>query len=141
MQSLHIAEKTHFSDHSKILLSWTGSSSVSRAPTSQGTQARQQIVADGPKGWCFVGSLTEDAKLKFAERVALDSRMKEAEAICCTSHFSQEDSEKALRLLWSGDPCEIWHFIPQLMGRGGSECECAPEEIFFTLLRCWQTAE
>ena len=91
LQSLHVSEKTHFSDHNKLLLSWTGSSSVSRAPTSQDTQARQQIVADGPKGWCFVGSLNEDAKLKFAERVASDSRLKEVEAICCKGNFRQED--------------------------------------------------
>ena len=79
LQSLHIAEKTHFSDHNKLVLSWTGSSSMPRAPTSQETKARQRIVEDGPRGWCFVGSLTEDAKLKFAERVALDSRLKEVE--------------------------------------------------------------
>ena len=72
-----------------------------RAPTTQETQARQRIVEDGPKGWCFVGSLTEDAKLKFAERVALDSRLKEVEAICSRGHFRQEDSEQALRLLHS----------------------------------------
>ena len=50
LQSLHIAEKTHFSDHNKLLLSWMGSSSASRAPTVQDAQARKQIVADGPKG-------------------------------------------------------------------------------------------
>ena len=32
LQSLHIAEKTHFSKHNKLMLSWTRSSSVSRAP-------------------------------------------------------------------------------------------------------------
>ena len=77
LQSLHIDEKTHFSDHNKLSLLWTGSSSVSRTPTPHDTQVRQQPGADGPKGWCFIGSLTEDARLKVADRVALDSRFKE----------------------------------------------------------------
>ena len=98
---IHIDKKTHLSDHNKLLLSWTGSSLVSRTPTPHDTQVRQQPGADGPKGWCFVGSLTEDAKLKFAERVTLDYRLKEVEAICCKGHFRQEDSEQALRLLHS----------------------------------------
>ena len=41
----------------------------------------------------------------------------------------QETWRNKWREFWSGDPREIWHFIRQLMGRGGSECECHPEEI------------
>ena len=41
----------------------------------------------------------------------------------------QEAWRNSWREFWSGDPREIWHFIRQLMGRGGSECECPPEEI------------
>ena len=35
----------------------------------------------------------------------------------------------AWREFWSSDPREVWHFIHQLMGKSGSECECAPDEI------------
>ena len=41
----------------------------------------------------------------------------------------KETWRNAWREFWSSDPREIWHFIYQLMGKSGSECECAPDEI------------
>ena len=41
----------------------------------------------------------------------------------------QEAWRNKWREFWSGDPREIWHLIRQLTCKGGSGCECAPEEI------------
>ena len=41
----------------------------------------------------------------------------------------QEVWRNRWREFWSSDPREVWHFICQLMGRGGSGCEFAPEDI------------
>ena len=219
LQSLHIDEKSRFSDHNKLMLSWSGqmnSPVIVGGDHGWGAQkfSSQQCVADGPKGWCFRGSLSEAAKHTFCRRVALDSRLHEVEDICCAGKFLKEDSERALRLLhtiireawereglqvqfvsgkrssgysndyanrfpidswfddecrefvltlrrakrrkdvrgralynekrnhfkllkcakkeilrnawrefWSSDPREVWHFIHQLMGKSGSECE------------------
>ena len=104
LQSLHIDEKSHFSDHQKLMLSWSG---LTNWPDTVGgaqvagaqDNSRYKCVANGPKGWCFLGSLSEAAKHNFCRGVALDSRLQEVEDVCCTGRFLQEGADSALRLL------------------------------------------
>ena len=41
----------------------------------------------------------------------------------------QEAWRNRWRAFWSSDQREVWHLISQLIGRGGCECECSPEDI------------
>ena len=74
LQSLHIDEKSRFSDHNKLLLSWSGqmnSPVIVGGDHGWGAQkfSSQQCVADGPKGWCFRGSLSEAANIRSVEEL------------------------------------------------------------------------
>ena len=75
----------------------------------------------------FVLSLRRAKKRKDARGRALYNEKR--------NHFKllqrakKETWRNAWREFWSSDPREVWHFIHQLMGKSGSECECAPDEI------------
>ena len=85
------------SSDNKLVFGWYGkplSSSLPTRPMHSSCELR-----DGPEGWCFLGSLSEELQNDFVARLMVDPRLGQISALCDDAKFTQKSAEFALHSL------------------------------------------